>query len=76
MEDGALFIQIADTGAGIQPGQDVFDFFVTTKKGGTGLGLPIARRIVEAHGGSLSYESRPGRGTVFSVRLGGEGGRP
>jgi signal transduction histidine kinase len=76
MEDGALFIQIADTGAGIQPGQDVFDFFVTTKKGGTGLGLPIARRIVEAHGGSLSYESRPGRGTVFSVRLGREGGRP
>ncbi|MCI0658921.1 MAG: ATP-binding protein, partial [Acidobacteria bacterium] len=51
---------------------DVFDFFVTTKKGGTGLGLPIAKRIVEAHGGNLSYESRPGRGTVFSVRLGRE----
>ena len=72
MEEGALFIQVSDTGIGIQPGQDVFDFFVTTKRGGTGLGLPIARRIVEAHGGSLSYESRPGRGTVFSVRLGRE----
>ena len=72
MEEGTLFIQVGDTGIGIQPGQDVFDFFVTTKKGGTGLGLPIAKRIVEAHGGSLSYESRPGRGTVFSVRLGRE----
>jgi signal transduction histidine kinase len=72
MEEGGLFIQVSDTGVGIQPGQDVFDFFVTTKKGGTGLGLPIAKRIVEAHGGSLSYESRPGRGTVFSVRLGRE----
>ena len=70
MKDGSLFIDVADTGVGIQQGQDVFDFFVTTKKGGTGLGLPIARRIVEAHGGNLSFESRPGRGTIFSVRLG------
>jgi signal transduction histidine kinase len=72
MEEGGLFIQVGDTGVGIEPGQEVFDFFVTTKKGGTGLGLPIAKRIVEAHGGILSYESRPGRGTVFSVRLGRE----
>jgi signal transduction histidine kinase len=71
-EEGSVLIQIRDTGGGIQPGQDVFDFFVTTKKGGTGLGLPIAKRIVEAHGGSITYDSRPGRGTVFSVRLGSE----
>jgi signal transduction histidine kinase len=67
--DDAVAIRVADTGIGIQPGTDVFDFFTTTKRGGTGLGLPISRRIVEAHGGSLGYKSAPGRGTVFSVTL-------
>jgi len=71
-EDGVV-IRVSDTGAGIPPGLDVFDFFLTTKRGGTGLGLPISRRIVEVHGGALSYESEPGRGTVFSVTL--RGGR-
>ena len=72
MRDGSVSIEVADTGSGIPPGRDVFDFFVTTKKGGTGLGLPIARQIVEAHGGKLAYRSRPGGGTVFSVMLGAE----
>jgi len=67
--EDAVAIRVADTGIGIPPGTDVFDFFTTTKRGGTGLGLPISRRIVEAHGGSLVYESAPGRGTVFSVTL-------
>ncbi len=66
---GSVVIDVADTGVGIEPGLDIFDFFTTTKRGGTGLGLPIARRIVEAHGGRLTYESAPGRGTVFSVTL-------
>ncbi|HEU5179386.1 MAG TPA: ATP-binding protein [Candidatus Polarisedimenticolia bacterium] len=70
MRDGNLSIEVADTGPGIPPGRNVFDFFVTTKKGGTGLGLPIARQIVEAHGGKLAYRSRVGGGTVFSVVLG------
>ncbi len=70
MRDGQLSIEVADTGPGITPGRDVFDFFVTTKKGGTGLGLPIARQIVEAHGGKLAFRSRNGGGTVFSVVLG------
>lgn len=68
-EDGAILIRITDTGIGIEPGVDVFDLFVTTKDDGTGLGLPIARRIVEAHGGTLSFESLPGRGTTFTVTL-------
>ena len=43
--------------------------FLTTRATGTGLGLPLARRLVEAHGGSLSLESTPGRGTRATVRL-------
>ncbi|HEV8375402.1 MAG TPA: ATP-binding protein, partial [Candidatus Polarisedimenticolia bacterium] len=69
-EADTFLIEVADTGVGIEAGKDVFDFFVTTKKGGTGLGLPIAKSIVEAHGGTLSYRSRPGQGTVFSIALG------
>ena len=68
-EKGAVVYRVADTGQGIEPGLDIFNFFTTTKRDGTGLGLPIARRIVEAHGGTLGYESRPGRGTVFSITL-------
>jgi signal transduction histidine kinase len=68
-QEGHLRFEVADTGTGIEPGLDIFDFFVTTKRGGTGLGLPIARRIVEAHGGSMTYESEPGRGTKFTVTL-------
>jgi signal transduction histidine kinase len=69
MEDGMVVIRVADTGVGIEPGLDVFDFFMTTKRGGTGLGLPIARRIVEGHGGTLRFESEPGKGTVFTFTL-------
>jgi len=67
--DGDVILGVADTGPGIEPGLNVFDFFTTTKEGGTGLGLPIARSIIEAHGGDLSYESQPGRGSTFFIRL-------
>ncbi len=64
-------IDITDTGPGISPEiQDrLFRPFVTTKAQGTGLGLPICKKIVEAHGGSISIASRPGKGTTVSLRL-------
>jgi signal transduction histidine kinase len=72
-----VVLEVTDSGVGIEPGLDVFDFFTTTKRGGTGLGLPIARRIVEAHGGRLTFESEPGLGTTFFVTLkAAEIGRP
>lgn len=71
--EGGVLIRVEDTGPGIETSADVFDLFVTTKPDGTGLGLPIARRIVEAHGGALAYESDPGRGTKFTITLKGTG---
>ena len=65
----AAIISVTDDGVGIEHGIDVFDFFTTTKRGGTGLGLPISRRIAEAHGGTLTYASEPGRGTTFFLTL-------
>ncbi len=72
---GAARIAIADTGAGIAP-EDlsrVFDPYFTTKPSGTGLGLPVAQKIVEAHGGRIVLESAPGQGTTATVVLPGNG---
>ena len=64
-------LDLIDTGMGMTAEQAgrVFRPFFTTKPGGSGLGLPTVRRIVEAHGGSVGVESEPGRGTKFTVRL-------
>jgi len=64
-------LEVADNGKGIPPEvqERLFDPFFTTKEGGTGLGLPIAARIVEKHGGELRYQTHPGHGTVFAVML-------
>jgi signal transduction histidine kinase len=64
-----LVIEIEDTGMGIRE-EDlprVFDLFFTSKPGGTGLGLPLTRKIVEKHGGRIAMVSAPGEGTT--VRL-------
>lgn len=74
--DEAL-IHVIDTGPGIDPASSdiegdinrIFEPYFTTKKSGTGLGLPTARRLVEEHGGTLTYHSEPGRGTDFIVSL-------
>ena len=66
-----LLLEVMDTGAGIKPEEtpDVFNPFFTTKSGGTGLGLAIAHKIVEDHGGTVTFRSSPGQGTVFTIYL-------
>jgi signal transduction histidine kinase len=70
-ETEAVFLEVADQGNGISPEVEkrLFDPFFSTKETGTGLGLPIAARIVETHGGVLQYQTRPGHGTTFGVVL-------
>ncbi len=64
-------LRVADTGCGIPPQheRDIFSPFFSTKRNGVGLGLAISREIAHAHGGSIDYESEPGKGTTFSVSL-------
>jgi signal transduction histidine kinase len=64
-------LHLIDTGGGMdeRTRSKVFQAFYSTKSGGSGLGLPIARKIVEAHGGSIRVESEPGRGTQFTMEL-------
>ncbi len=66
-----VVLRVGDTGVGI-PEEDlgrIFEPFFTSKEEGTGLGLVVSRQIVEAHGGHITVDSRPGEGTVFSVTL-------
>jgi len=64
---------IADSGGGIPPevAGRIFEPFYTTREAGTGLGLPIADKIVREHGGSIRFTSRPGHGACFAVILPG-----
>lgn len=74
VEDGARFV-ISDTGCGIDPQKQkhIFDKFYkadhSRNTDGNGLGLAIARRIVEIHGGTITVESQPGRGSRFTILL-------
>jgi signal transduction histidine kinase len=75
-EDGHVLISVSDTGVGI-PEEDlpfIFDDFYRAASGkataaGAGIGLAICRRIIEAHDGSVSAESEPGKGSTFTIRL-------
>lgn len=66
-----LRLSISDTGVGMTPEtqQRIFEPFFTTRAQGTGLGLPIVRRIIESHSGDVAVESALGLGTTFTVRL-------
>jgi signal transduction histidine kinase len=78
-EPDHVVMEVRDTGVGIAPGDlpHVFDRFWradpartrTGEKAGTGLGLAITKWVAEAHGGSIQVQSRPGRGTIFTVVL-------
>jgi signal transduction histidine kinase len=81
-DGGALHVRIRDAGSNVQvsvsdTGRGVGDRvrpviwtpFMSTLKNGTGLGLPAARRIIEAHGGSIGFESEPGKGATFTFTL-------
>ncbi len=64
-------MDLIDTGQGMDENTaaQVFNAFFSTKSGGSGLGLPTAKKIIEAHGGSISLQSEPGRGTRLTVKL-------
>lgn len=66
-----VILEIVDDGPGMDgPTLDrAFEVYASTKKGGSGLGLPLARRVVEAHGGQLEIDSTPGHGTRVMMRL-------
>jgi signal transduction histidine kinase len=73
-EGDDLVFRVADTGAGVPPeiADRIFESFVTAgKKDGTGLGLAIVKQAAEEHGGTVSFKSRPGKGTTFELRLPG-----
>ena len=69
--DRAIEIRLTDTGVGFgeELATRLFEPFITTKKEGVGLGLSICRTIVEAHGGGILADSRPGQGATFRVTL-------
>jgi len=64
-------IDVIDTGPGIEPAEQekIFEAYYTTKRGGTGLGLPTCRRIIEAHGGHIELVSEKGKGSNFTIYL-------
>jgi signal transduction histidine kinase len=71
VEGDTLHLSITDTGCGIsEPDMErIFDPFFTRREGGTGLGLPIALKIMQAHGGSIRIRSRQGDGSTFTLVL-------
>jgi signal transduction histidine kinase len=68
---GGVALDLIDNGCGMEVStlDRVFQAFFSTKPGGSGLGLPTARKLVEAHGGTIGVQSEPGRGTHFTIEL-------
>jgi len=67
--DGQVVLELIDTGVGMDAATQsrMFEVFFSTKPGGSGLGLPTVKKIVEAHGGVIACESEPGKGTRFRL---------
>ena len=70
-QNGDAVIEICDTGHGIAPDRlpQLFDAYHSSRPRGSGLGLPIAKKIVDAHKGTVSVNSELGKGTSFTIRL-------
>lgn len=68
--DGVV-LDLIDTGCGMDAATmaHIFEAFYSTKPGGSGLGLPTARKIIEAHGGQIQVQSERGKGTQFTIKL-------
>lgn len=68
---GKVLVAVKDSGVGIPKEElkKIFDLYYTTKKGGTGLGLPVTKRLIEANGGEMQIDSKPGKGTTVTVML-------
>jgi signal transduction histidine kinase len=66
-----ISVAVTDSGCGMtaETAARVFEPYFSTKGSGTGLGLPIAKKIIEDHGGTIAVESEPGRGTTVTVEL-------
>lgn len=71
VRDGQLHLDIIDNGSGMDPKtlSNIFQVFFSTKPGGSGLGLPTVKKIIEAHGGTIAAESEVGKGTRFMISL-------
>jgi len=71
VSDGRMIIEVSDTGKGIPKDKlkSIFHPFYTSKIYGPGLGLTFTLKIVQQHGGNISVESEPGKGTTFTIRL-------
>ncbi len=69
--EGVVAVTVADTGAGVPPenAERIFEPYYSTRPGGTGLGLSIAQRVVEEHGGRITYEPGAPRGSVFTFTI-------
>ncbi len=67
----SFFIMLNDQGSGMNKEtlENIFVPFYTTKDNGTGLGMPIAKKIVDGHGGRMNIHSQPGRGTSITIEL-------
>jgi signal transduction histidine kinase len=75
--NGSFYVSVRDTGPGISAGDQAklfqefqqVDNAITRKKGGTGLGLAVSKRVIEMHGGKIWVESQPGQGSTFKFSL-------
>jgi len=70
-DDGKVVIDVCDTGSGLtrEECERIFTPYYTSKQHGTGLGLAIVQSVVSDHGGRISVQSEPGKGTTFVIEL-------